>query len=261
MTKPLAGKTIVVTRSIEQADEMIAELKLAGADVLHIPTIEAAVPDSWDACDAAIDKLQTYDWIVFSSANGVRFFCQRLSERGKAITEVNSLEIAAVGERTQSELEKAGLKVDLLPEDEYSAEGLCKAFQGEELSGKRVLLARAEKGRRVLESRLREAGAIVNAAAVYQTRAPRHPFREELNGHHIDCLTFTSPSTFINFLSECGEKRLTAWKQNGCVIAAIGNVTAEAISKFDLDVDIIPERSTIPDLLNAIVEHYAWVKP
>lgn len=255
MKKSLAGKTIVVTRSTEQADEMIARLKQAGADVLHIPTIEAAAPDSWDACDAAIDRLQTYDWIVFSSTNGVRFFSQRLQQRGRSVSDLNSLKIAAVGERTQSALSDLGLTVDLVPEDEYSAEGLSRAFQAEQVRGKRVLLAKAQKSRRVLEAYLQEAGAQVEVVAVYQTRACRTQGQDRLNGH-IDCLTFTSPSTFINFLSEFGEKRLAAWKENGCAIAAIGNVTAAAISKADFEVEIIPEQSTIPELLNAIEEYY-----
>lgn len=256
MSKPLTGKTIVVTRAADQAKELIATLGNSGAEVIHIPTIEITEPDSWQFCDDAMDKLHDYDWIIFTSANGVRFFTYRLSEKNGSVADLNLKHVAAVGNRTAGELRRLGVEVDLVPRD-FKAEGLVESFQRENLSGKNILIAKVQKGRDVLEMGLRAKGAKVDAVAVYKTQRPRiHNLIEHLNGHRIDLLTFTSPSTFRNFLHLFGKDKISAWKRNGCAIAAIGNVTATAIAKYEFKVDICPKKSTIPDLVSAILEYY-----
>ncbi|NIT60143.1 MAG: hypothetical protein GWN00_29190 [Aliifodinibius sp.] len=257
MNKVLSGKTVVVTRAVEQAREFIDALKDAGAEVIHIPTIEFTAPDSWGACDNAIDQLSNYDWFIFTSTNGVRFFVQRLQERDTSIDKLKTRQIAVVGERTADELTKLGVSVDLIPKT-YSAEGLLECFATETLNGANILIPKAREGREVLEHGLRARGATVDAVPVYKTQAAKPPgfITEKMNGHHIDLLTFTSPSTFRNLLEMIGEEQIHIWKRQGTAIAAIGPVTADAITKQGFHVEILPQTSTIEGLMEEIVRHY-----
>lgn len=256
----LKNKTVVVTRGREQAGELMALLEEHGARVLHLPAVEIGPPDSWEACDAAIDKLADYHWIVFTSTNGVRYFLDRLQQRGGTLHRASAPRLAAVGERTAAALQECGVDVDLVP-DEFRAEGLLRALAEYNLQGKRVLVPRGDKGREVLLEGLAGAGAEVDAVQVYRNRRPHRGAvaaeLERLNGAAVDVLTFTSPSTVYNFLDLAGRERVNLWRESGCCMAAIGRVTAKALGRSHLPVDILPERSTIPDLVNAIVEHFS----
>jgi len=257
MKKPLTGKTVVVTRATEQAQALIAALNCAGAEVIHIPTIEFIEPDSWQACDEAIENLFDYDWIVFTSTNGARFFLQRLDERKKSAADLNAGRIAAVGERTQVELRRFGVRVTFVPE-EFNAEGLVQSFHDLNMSGKNVLIPKAQGGRDILEKGLRAYGANVDVVAVYKIQATKveNP-TEKMDGKQIDLLTFTSPSTFKNFLAAFGKEKLTVCKRNGCAVAAIGTVTADAIAKHDFSVDILAQKSTVAEFVEAISEYFS----
>ncbi len=257
MKKPLTGKTVVVTRAAEQAQELIAALNCAGAEVIHIPTIEFIEPDSWQACDEAIENLFDYDWIVFTSTNGARFFLQRLDERKKSVADLNARRIAAVGERTEVELRRFGVRVTFVPE-EFNAEGLVQSFHDLNMSGKNVLIPKAQGGRDILEKGLRAYGANVDVVTVYKIQAPKveNP-TEKMYGKQIDLLTFTSPSTFKNFLAVFGKEKLAVCKRNGCAVAAIGTVTADAIAKHDFSVDILAQKSTVAEFVEAISEYFS----
>lgn len=257
MCKPLQGKTIVVTRAVEQADEFLALLQQKGAHVINFPTIEIVPPDSWDACDQALQNLTDYDWIIFSSTNGVRFFLQRLKECGNGIEKLSASKIAAVGERTQAALQGYGITVDLVPH-EFRAEGLLKAFREKGISGLRILVPRAEKGRETLIEGLTSMGALVDVVPVYKTQAVSNTdFNPAvLNGHFPDVLTFTSPSTVRHFIELIGLRKVTEWCVNGTDIAVIGDITADEVSKYKLHAHIMPEKSTIPHLVEAIAKFY-----
>ena len=247
----------MVTRAARQAEELVAALKNAGAEVIHIPTIEFTEPDSWKSFDDAIDNLRGYDWVVFTSTNGVRFFLRRLEQRKKTASDLDPLRIAAVGERTEAELRRFGVRVTLVPE-EFNAEGLVKTFQKMNLMGKSILIPKAQEGRDILEKGLRAYPANVHAVAVYKTHSPAITnLTEQINGKQIDLLTFTSPSTFKNFAAVFGREKLTAWKRNGCAFAAIGRVTADAIAKHDFTVDILPQQTTVASLIEAILDYYS----
>jgi uroporphyrinogen III methyltransferase/synthase len=256
MKAALSGKIVVVTRAEGQAEELIATLIQAGARVVHFPTIRFTEPDFWQACDDAIARLSTYDWVIFTSTNGVRRFLERLRDKGD-IASLAKQRVAAVGERTEAELSRAGIPVNLVPEN-YSAEGLLESFQQLDLDRNNVLIAQAQKGRTILLEGLRAQGANVDSVAVYKTERvePEH-LQRTLNGEKIDLLTFTSPSTFRNFVSMVGKEKIQAWRRSGCAIAAIGEVTAAAIAKQDFDVDIVPSKSTVVDLVDAISEYYS----
>lgn len=257
--KSLVGKRIIVTRALSQADDLVSPLKKLGAEVLLIPTIEIAPPDSWEACEAAIEKLGQYDWIIFSSTNGVRFFVKRLQEKGRAISELNAAQIAAVGERTQTCLQELGIRVDLVPE-EFRAEGLVKAFAEIDLREKRILIPKAQESREVLFNELMAMGARVDAVPVYKNQPPSQnnvsEIAKTLNGDSVDVLIFTSPSTAQNFVQVIGRDKIKRWLKSGCKIAAIGGVTADALHELEFSADILPAKSTIPDLIEAIADFF-----
>jgi len=257
--KPLTGKGIIVTRAQEQASDLIRPLQDLGADVVAIPTIEIVPPDSWDACDAAIENLAQYDWLIFTSTNAVRFFFKRLYVKGHSNSELNAAQIAAVGERTQSCLRELGVRVDLVPE-EFRVEGLVKALSAKNIRGQCVLFPKAQETRDVLIRELTEMGAKIDTVPVYKNQPPSQNHVSEiaatLNGHSVDVLTFTSPSTVRNFVEMIGRDKIERWLKSGCKIAAIGGVTAEALRELELPADILPAKSTIPDLIEAIADFF-----
>lgn len=259
MNAPLSGKTIVVTRAVEQAQELIRLLRDAGAYVIHVPTIEIGPPDSWTACDLAIQELDDYSWIIFTSTNGVRFFLNRLNDKGENIATLQKARIAAVGESTRRELNQRNIPVDLVPAI-FRSEGLVEAFMDENIQGLNILIPGAQMGRELLLESLTSMGAKVAAVPVYKNRMPKvENFSESLkmvNGHPIDVLTFTSPSMVQNFISLFGRKKIKDSLTHGCKIAAIGGVTAEAVKKLQLQVDISPQKSTIKSFVEEIAKFY-----
>ena len=151
--------------------------------------------------DRAIDQLKSYDWIIFTSANGVNFFWQRMKEKGKRLRLPSSLKVCAIGPATANQLKEKGISVDYMPK-EFVAEAILKGFEKMPMKGKRILLARAKKARDVLPKGLRELGAEVDVVEVYRTVKPRggaKRLRRLLTEGKIDVITFTSSSTVNHF--------------------------------------------------------------
>ena len=165
--RPLYGSQVLVTRPRDQAAAMISQLTELGANVLLQPAIEISDPDDWQPVDTAIENLPSYDWLIFSSANGVRFFLDRLLASPYDVRRLGGVQLAAIGPATADELQRYKLRADLQP-DEYRAEALATAL-GDNVSGKRVLLARASRGREVLAEQLAAASATVEQIVVYQS--------------------------------------------------------------------------------------------
>ncbi len=161
----LFGKRIVVTRAREQASELSQKLRALGADVVEFPTIEIRPADDYAPLEAALARLDTYDWLIFTSANGVRYFAERLGHRQFRAR------LCAIGPATRRAVEQRGWTVALMPE-EYVAESLVAAFAGEELEGKRILLPRAAVARDVAPAELARRGAHVDVVEVYRTAVP-----------------------------------------------------------------------------------------
>jgi uroporphyrinogen III methyltransferase/synthase len=255
-TKPLFGRGIVVTRPEAQAEGLAELLRAQGARVIPFPVIRIAPPESWAPLDQALDQLETYSWIVFTSANGVSSFIRRLRERERDIRDLKGIRIATIGPATAAAVEALGIRVDLVPE-EFISEGVVRAFVGEDLRGRRVLLPRAEQARDVIPEGLAEMGAIVDVAAAYRTirsDVSAHEIIPLLDGEKVDVITFTSPSTVTHFLGIMGPGfRLPSRVRNAC----IGPVTAAAAQNAGLTVDILQERYTIPELVDAIAAHFA----
>jgi uroporphyrinogen III methyltransferase / synthase len=258
--RPLFGRRIVVTRSREQAGELIDLLEERGADAIAAPTIRIAAPEDPLALERAVAEASTYDWIIFASANAVDSFMSRLLAIGD-VRDLKGVRIATVGPSTAARLQRYGVRVDLTPE-EYRAESLISALgEGASLKDARILLPRADIGRDILAEHLREAGAEVDDVVAYRTtlahgagEGDRDIYRMLLDGE-IDAVTFTSASTVRNFAQLHGPEQ-AADLLAGTVVACIGPVTAEAAQQLGIATTVMPERYTIPDLVDAIVAHF-----
>lgn len=257
--KPLFGKRIVVTRARAQASELSEELSALGADAVEYPVIKIAPPESFDPLDEAIDGLdQGYDWIVFTSVNGVESFLARLFLKGKDIRALGRAKLAAIGTATAQALEIRGLRVDYIPE-EYRAEGLLAGFPQEEVQGKKILIPRAMEARTILPEELAKRGGQVYEVPAYQTVLDTHEaveLVEQLKNGEIDVVTFTSSSTVKNFLSlvEKGGGDVELLKKT--TIACIGPITAETAKGAGVQVDLEAQEYTIHGLVQALVQHY-----
>jgi uroporphyrinogen III methyltransferase / synthase len=263
MGQALDGITAVVTRAASQASELADALESHGARVFICPTIEIRELDSYERLDEALDHLYGYDWLIFTSANGVDFFLKRLTARGLNVADLDEIKVCAIGQRTADKLHDAHTHVDLVP-SESTAEGVFAAlvdFVGgnEHLRGLNILLPRAAIGRDVLPRSLEEAGARVDVVPTYQTVLPenldRGRFRAMLAGSG-DCIAFTSPSTIKN-LAKLFDTHDLGNTLPGVVIACIGPITSATAVEYGLQVHIEPSQQTVKDLADAIADYYS----
>lgn len=236
-TRPLFGKRIVVTRARGQASSLVRLLAEAGAQVVEFPTIEIAPPASYESLDRVFSE--RWDWIVFTSTNGVASFASRLP------TDIRSLagtKIAAVGEATADELRARGIRADLVPE-KFQSIALLPRF-AEDLGGVRIAVVRAEEGRDELLDGLRQRGAHVHLAVAYRTVAVAGD-AADLQG--IDAITFTSSSTVDNFFA-------LSPAIGNALLASIGPVTSAALRKHGHRPDIEAESATVEALHEAVLK-------
>ena len=258
--RPLFGKRIVVTRAREQVSGFIKALAGLGAECIEFPAIRVAPPESWDELDQAIGALESYEWLLFTSVNGVRYFLDRLKELGKDVRDLKGLKIAAIGPKTAEKWRKMGIEPDLLP-DEYRAEAVVESFRKYGVRGTRILLPRAAKAREVLPEELRKMGAQIDVVHAYQTVKPDHDtgvVREMLEKGVVDMLTFTSSSTVTNFMEmfEPEKVKLKKWNER-VVIACIGPITARTAKENGLSVNLVSPEYTIESLTGSIAEYFS----
>jgi uroporphyrinogen III methyltransferase/synthase len=250
-TRPLFGKRIVVTRAREQASELKRLLEDAGAEVLQFPTIEIAPPQSWETLDRAIDE--RYDWLVFTSTNGVAAYFERLFAKGKDVRALAGTKIAAVGQSTAADLRARGVQADLVPERFISTELLPLLAQDQR--GVRTAVIRAEEGRDELLDELRRRGGEVHLAVAYRTIAADYDLdalRTLIANDAIDVVTFTSASTverFFEKLTDDERARVVA----RATLASIGATTSEAIRRYGKEPDVVAEQATIASLAAAVI--------
>jgi len=256
-TRPLLGKRIVVTRAREQASDLVRQLSDLGADCLEYPTIKIVPAKDPKPMDEAIKNLGTYDWIVFTSVNGVKFFFDRLFETDRDVRALNHLYTAAIGPATAERMFQFGLKSDIIPKN-YRAESVVEAFRKEKLDGKKVLLPRAGEARPVLPVELRNMGAEVNEVTVYLSEKVLDNVDlliKQLEDKTIELITFTSSSTVRNFKSLLPPDKFNQLI-DGVTIASIGPVTTDTAVELGFKVDITAESYTIPGLCEAILKYY-----
>jgi len=248
---PLFGRKIVVTRAQDQAAAFSERLSALGADVLDFPVISIQPPQDPGPLDRAIANLASYDWLIFTSVNGVRFFLDRLD---KSPHDLRSLKarICAIGPATRHAVEQLHLKVDRMP-SEYVAESLIAAFGGEALEGKRILLPRAAVARDIIPTELANRGAHVDVVEAYCNIPPAGAAGRaaEIFGatRKPDWITFTSSSTVKNCIAVTGVKAL-----EGIRIASIGPVTSATAREQGLSVDVTAKQFTIDGLIQAILD-------
>ena len=251
-SKPLFGKRVVVTRAREQASELKRLFEESGAQVLQFPTIEIAPPESWESLDRVIDS--RYDWIVFTSTNGVDAFFERLFAKGKDARALAGTKIAAVGQVTADDLRAHGIAPDLVPERFISTELL--PLLPEDQRGIRTAVIRAEEGREELIAELRRRGGEVDLGIAYRTIAAAYDLdelRELIANDAIDVVTFTSASTVDHFFGKLtADERARVMER--ALIASIGPTTSEAIARYGKAPDVIAEKATIQSLHGAVLE-------
>ena len=262
--RPLFGKRVIITRTREQASELVALLDENGADTYEHATIAIQPPDSWEELDAALQDISRFQWILFTSINAISAFFDRLYSKGLDARALHACKIAAVGKVTADCLLEYGLKCDLLPE-KYTGEGLAEALENVGVKGEKILLPRAKKAREVVPERLRQAGAEVVIAPVYQnvpTAENKEILKAQLLDKQVDLVTFTSSSTVTNFVQmlEVADKKELQELMEGVKIAAIGPITAKTVVANGLQVDIQPDTYTIPAMVDSIVSYYTSPK-
>lgn len=252
--RPLFGQRIIVTRTRQQVSELRTRLLELGAEVLEAPTIELKPPADWAEVDEAIRDIQSYQWLVLTSINGVTGLAERMEQLGLDARHLHGVKVAAIGSATAATLkERLGVRADLVP-TELVAESLAAellARQG--VAGQRFLLLRADIARPVLPKALKAAGAEVREVTVYRTVSPEAlpgAIPEALESGGVDWVTFTSSSTARNFVALLGEKRSLLEKVK---IASIGPITSQTLRELGLGVTIEAEKSTIEGLVASLV--------
>ena len=256
--RPLFGKRIVVTRARAQASDLIQQLSHLGAECFEYPTIRIRPPSDWSVLHDAIETIADYDWLIFTSVNGVKYFFEQLFERGKDVRSLGHLQTAAIGPATADKLLEFGLRTDIVPEN-YRAESVVAAFDKIDIKERKILLPRAGEARPVLPKELTKMGARVDEISVYHTEPVTDKAEElihKLESNEIDLITFTSSSTVTNFKALLPESRFETLVK-GVTIASIGPITTDTAEKLGFRVDITADTFTIPGLCDAIVEFFA----
>lgn len=256
-TRPLFGQTVVVTRTRQQSSDLVRELEEQGARVIEAPTIELAPPKSWDDVDNALKNAGSFDWIVFTSQNGVKHTKQRLLEVGLDARSFGSAKVATVGRSTaQAVKEELCLRVDLCPE-QFVAEALAQKLTDEkQVTGKRFLLLRADIGRPVLKDKLVAGKAAeVRDVSVYETKpAVSLPpiLLDAMKEKQVNWVTFTSSSTARNFTTLLGKDY--AKKLAGVKVLSIGPVTTGTLRELGLEPTVQAEESNIRGMVEAMLK-------
>ncbi|MBI2910018.1 MAG: uroporphyrinogen-III C-methyltransferase [Chloroflexi bacterium] len=254
--RPLFGKRVLVTRSREQASHLSRLLRESGANPVELPTIEIVPPVDFRPMDEAIRDLAEYDWVIFTSANGVSSFFERVAALGLDARSFGRAKVCAIGPATADSLECHGIKADYVPV-RYLSQEIVAGLKLERMAGKRVLLPRADIASPELTEGLRELGARTGEVVAYRTilhETSRGAARKLFEEQKVDIVTFASSSTATN-LAALLDNNLSLLKNT--LVACIGPVTAETAAKLGFKVDVVAREHTIPGLVKALEERFA----
>jgi uroporphyrinogen-III synthase len=271
---PLKGIRVLVGRARHQAGSLSRELRKNGAQVIEIPFIEIRKPRSFQQLDSALRNLESYDWLILTSVNGVEAMWERLAKLGLSLEldreehasraarrnqQAKRLRIAAIGPATKKAIEQRGVSVSIVPE-QYVAESVVRSLRAK-VKGKRVLLVRAKIARDVIPQELRRAGAHVDVVEAYETVVPKSSrsrlqrlMKDPAQRPHV--VTFTSSSTvrnFVNLLSAPGQAKQRIPQMDGVLMSSIGPVTSATLRELGLPVQIKAKVFTIPGLVAALM--------
>ncbi len=252
--RPLLGKTVVVTRARAQASELVKRLNEEGAEVFEFPVIQILPPRDPKAIDREIGRISTYDWAVFTSANGVDSFFERLEKLEKDARIFSGIKIAAIGEATAEALREQGLRTDLVPK-EFTSQALFRSFKEKgEVRGKKFLLARADIAPPNLKESLEREGAEVVEIEAYRTRkdrGDRKTLLALLKQRRVNYVTFTSSSTVRNFFEAIPAKARESLRKVDLI--SIGPVTSETVREYGFQPAREAKIHTIEGLAKAVV--------
>ena len=252
--RPLSGRRIVVTRARAQASDFAAALEALGAEVVQFPTIRIAPAADPEPLRQAAARAGSFDWIVFTSVNGVERFWYELVQQNCDARSLGGVRVCAIGPATAAELERRGIRADVVP-DEYVAEAAVQALAAaDDLKGRRILLPRADIARAVLPEQLRERGAEVvevDAYTTVQDGSGADGVRRLIAQGAVDLVTFTASSTVTHYTDLLGTGL------GGAKVASIGPITSRTARERGLAVDVEAEEYTIPGLVRAIRDFYA----
>lgn len=249
-TRPLFGKKIVVTRAKEQAPPFVKKIEKLGGTAIVVPLLKFQPPENNENIKEACEKLAAFDWLVFTSINGVRFFFQQFTEIDKK--QLHRLKIAVVGAKTEQELQKHGFCAEFVP-DEFVAESFADALIKNVQPNEKVLFPHGNLARPVIPERLREAGIEVFPVVVYETAPEKNSYkkiRQLIEEESADYITFTSSST-VDYFAEAIkglEHKLSSVK-----LCGIGPITEQTALKHQLKLDIVAKEYTTDGLLEAII--------
>ena len=255
--QPLFGKRVLVTRPRDQAPVLSTLLSAYGAEPIECPTLEIVSPESWDALDQAIERLQTYQWLVLTSVNGVHFFMERLRSNHHDARKLAGIRICCIGPGTAKEMDRYGIKADDIPA-EFQAEGVLAVMKKAGVAGDRVLIPRAEVARELLPQQLRVMGADVDVVTAYRAVSPTvhvEELKARLRQHEIHYLTFASSSTVRNFCGLFDSREELQELTKGSTVVCIGPITAQTVREEGMAVGLVASQNTIPALVESMAVH------
>ena len=247
--RPLFGKKVLVTRSRDQASELSELLRRYGAEPIEFPVIKISPPESFEELDAALERIEDYDWLLFTSANGVRAVMDRLRKLGRDVRWLKGPKVGAIGPKTAEAIECLGIKVDFVPK-EFVAEAVVREFP-DDPAGKRILIPRAQEAREVIPEKLQELGAQVDVVTCYQTQSggsDGSDMSDRIQSGEIDIITFASSSTVKSFAERIPKV------PEGVIIACIGPITAQTSESLGLKPDVVAEEYTIEGLVKGLIQ-------
>lgn len=253
--KPLHGKRVLVTRSREQASDLSRRIEELGGEPWEFPTIQVTEPEDYRPLDSAIAQLPGYQWMVFTSVNGVKYFFNRMKHLNKDIRDLHGIKLCAIGPKTREALEAFSLKVDYVP-GEYRAEQIIEGLKGKVQRGDKVLLPRADIARKILPQALSEMGAVVEEVTTYRTilgAGNAQLLREMLYNKELHILTFTSSSTVRNFVELLGADNLNQLLEDVTVVS-IGPITSGTAQELGVKVTTEAQEYTIEGLVQAVLD-------
>jgi uroporphyrinogen-III synthase len=260
MGMSLSGKTIVITRDLNQAIPFIERLKNLGAEILLFPTIKISGPDDPDLIRTNLADISTFEWIIFTSTNAVRFFFKFKSKEHR---DIQKIKIACIGKKTTEALERYNLTPVLIP-NIYTSRDLLKAILKYDIRGKRVLLPASNIAGKDLQAGIEAHGAFVERIEVYKNVPFRNSQKEmiyqKLNDNMIDCITFFSPSAINTFADLMGEKGVTLINTRKIPIAVIGSTTAHAAREKNLQPTIQPSQSDEEGFVEELERYFGVVE-
>ena len=252
--KPLTGRTIIITRDSLQAGNLRDMLETLGATVTSIPTISISDPPDWLPFDSAVEQIETFHWVVFTSINAVSQTRKRLEQLGQTVQSFRVPRIAAVGDKTAQQVAELGWQVEFIPE-QFQAEGLAAGLVDRGVSHQKIWFPRAMVARHVLIDELVKTGAEVVVTPVYQNTIPwqnKTRLQATLDNDHLDWITFTSSSTVINFFKILDREPASVTMPK---IASIGSITTKTL----LELSLKPEFTADPQNLEGFVPGYCFL--